>query len=185
MPDYNNGKIYMIYPNCEYDEGDVYYGSTTQTLAQRMTKHRGKIQIKPLEDKYGLENLKIELVCECKCETREQLNREEGKYIRENKCVNKCIAGRTQIEYRDDNKDKLLKQGREYKKNNKEKVSKKTKEWKTNNREEVNKKAKEYYEAIKDKLLEKIECPNCKAEITTTGLKIHQQTKKCMRQKPK
>ena len=155
MPDYNNGKIYIIYPICEYDEGDVYYGSTTQILSRRMSSHRCQNFLKSLADKYGIENLKIELVCEYKCETKEQLNREEGKYIRENKCVNKCIAGRTQIEYRDDNKDKLLKKCREYKKNNKEKVNK------------------------------KIECPNCKLVLRNDNLIRHQKSKKCLRQNSK
>jgi predicted GIY-YIG superfamily endonuclease len=37
MPDYNNGKIYML----ESKEGNViYYGSTTQTLEERLRKHK-------------------------------------------------------------------------------------------------------------------------------------------------
>ena len=30
MTNYNNGKIYKIEPICEYDEGDIYIGSTTK-----------------------------------------------------------------------------------------------------------------------------------------------------------
>tara|TARA_R110000803_G_scaffold187408_1_gene249799 strand:+ start:40 stop:615 length:576 start_codon:yes stop_codon:yes gene_type:complete len=143
MPDYSKGKIYMVYPNCDYDEGDIYYGSTIQTLAQRMTKHRCQNMIKPLADKYGLANLKIELVCEYKCETKEQLDREEGKYIRENKCINKNIAGRNRKEWREANKDKIC----EYYENNKEKI----KEYYENNKDKICENKKEYYEKNKEK----------------------------------
>ena len=38
MTNYNNGKIYMIEPICEYEVGDIYIGSTTkQYLSQHFT----------------------------------------------------------------------------------------------------------------------------------------------------
>jgi hypothetical protein len=46
------------------------------------------------------------------------LNAREGHYIKNIMCVNKNIAGRTQKEYRDDNKEKL----KEYKKNRNKKL---------------------------------------------------------------
>jgi hypothetical protein len=146
MPDYNNGKIYMICPKTEYDEGDVYFGSTTQTLSKRMVQHRSNnCNIKILVDKYGLENLKIELVCEIKCETKEQLNKEEGKYIRENKCVNKDIAGRTPKEYYIDNKDKKKEYRKVFYQENKEQINEKRKIYYEKNKEQINKKRNEKY----------------------------------------
>ena len=44
--DYKNGKIYMIEPTCEYDEGDVYYGHTTSTLVKRLSQHKTKSNCK-------------------------------------------------------------------------------------------------------------------------------------------
>ena len=38
---YNSGKIYKILNNIT---DDIYIGSTYQTLSQRMTKHRSKVQ---------------------------------------------------------------------------------------------------------------------------------------------
>jgi len=35
MPDYTKGMIYMLEPSIDYDEGDIYYGSTTQPLYKR------------------------------------------------------------------------------------------------------------------------------------------------------
>jgi hypothetical protein len=40
MPDYSKGVIYMLEPTIEYEEGDIYYGSTTQTLHKRFTSIR-------------------------------------------------------------------------------------------------------------------------------------------------
>jgi len=146
----------MIYPNCEYEEGDVYYGSTIQTLSQRMTKHRNNNnQIKLLVDKYGLENLKIELVCEFKCETKEQLNKEEGRYIRENKCINKNIAGRTEKEWYQENKDKLLEYKKEYYESNKDKFLEIVREYRKANKDKILENKKKYREANKDKIREK------------------------------
>jgi hypothetical protein len=100
--DYCNGKIYMLEPTCEYEEGEVYYGSTTSTLPKRLYSHKcnhNKCSSKKLFDKYGKENIKIVLVCEYPCRNKSQLKREEGKYQRANKCVNINIAGRTREEY--------------------------------------------------------------------------------------
>ena len=38
MPDYSNGKIYTI--RCRRNNTLIYVGSTTMTLAKRMTEHR-------------------------------------------------------------------------------------------------------------------------------------------------
>ena len=68
--DYSQGKIYMIEPTVEHDEGDIYIGSTTKSyLSQRMTAHRncynqwreGKhhfLTSYALFDKYGFETVR-------------------------------------------------------------------------------------------------------------------------------
>ncbi len=85
----------------------VYYGSTVEKmLSNRMAGHRSQykrwlagkggncmsFQILELADAY------IELVEEVEVETRQHLRALEGKYQRENECVNKNIAGRTQAD---------------------------------------------------------------------------------------
>ena len=47
----------------------------------------------------------IELIEECPCNDKNELNRREGQMIREMNCVNKRIEGRTGKEYREDNKE--------------------------------------------------------------------------------
>ena len=60
----------------------------------------------------------IELLELCPCGCKEELHKKEGEYIRNTKCVNKRIAGRTPKEsskaYRQKNKDKIAKKYKEY-----------------------------------------------------------------------
>ena len=165
MPDYSLGKIYMVYPKVEDpDEGDVYYGSTTETLGRRMAKHRSKddCSSKILFDKYGIKNCFIELVEEYPCETKEQLNRKEGEYIRANKCINKQIAGRTREEWLDDNSNKV----KEYKKHhyveNIDKIKESKKQHYIKNRDKISEKNKQ-----------KEKCPQCNKEITKINMTRH------------
>ena len=120
---FKKGKIYMLEPTCEYEEGDIYYGSTTQPLNKRYHQHKSqyfqgsktKTKSSLLFEKYGIENIKIQLIKEIIFKTKEELNKEEGDYIRNNKCINKQIAGRTKQEWVETNKEKISKQQKEYK----------------------------------------------------------------------
>ena len=88
---FQNGKIYKITDNA-YTE--CYVGSTTQPLCNRMADRRkcyrrykeGKrtefTTVYGMFDKFGVEGCKIELIVESPCETKEQLRKIEGEYIR-------------------------------------------------------------------------------------------------------
>ena len=157
MPDYSLGKIYMIYPKVEdADEGDVYYGSTTVTLSRRMSEHRTKTECKILFDKYGVENCFIELVEEYPCETKEQLNRKEGEYIRNHKCINKKIAGRTKKEYYVEHYDKITEQIKHYRTENVDKVKETHKKYYDKHREKIIEQKNQYYDKNKDKISEQM-----------------------------
>jgi hypothetical protein len=156
MPNYQNGKIYCLR---SYQTDDIYIGSTTQPLNERLSKHRFDFK-KQRHRVTSFEILKyddcyIELIKTCPCDTKEELLRHEGERIRSIKCVNKNIAGRTDKEYRDDNKEKLLKQKKEYYENNRTELLKKKKEYaKKNNLGVVRKQyMKEYNEKNNEKLL--------------------------------
>ena len=156
MPDYKNGKIYCIR---SYQTDDVYIGSTIQQLCKRMTDHRRKYknwlkgkcayitsyEIIKMGDAY------IELLESFACSCREELHKKEGEYIRNTKCVNKRIAGRTKKEWCENNKDKI----KEYRKKNKDKIAKKQKEWNENNKDKIAKIEKKYREKNKDKIAKK------------------------------
>ena len=155
--DYANGKIYKIASHC----GDkIYIGSTCQhTLAKRMTIHRQgyrtwiknkckKVSSFELFDEYGLENCFIELIELFPCNSKDELHKAEGKWIRELKCVNKYIAGRTrqervqetkpaQKQYYLDNKERILIAVTEYRQTHKAEHAEYGKKYKLAHRAEV------------------------------------------------
>jgi hypothetical protein len=156
MPDYSNAKIYKIY---SYENDDVYYGSTVDTLSRRMTGHRcdlkkykeGKKTYTTSYKILELTTAKIELVENFPCSSKEELLQREAYYIRNNNCVNKCIPGRTHQEWVKDNKDKYNEYQKEYREANKDKNKDKIKEYKKQYDEQNKDKQKEYREQNKDK----------------------------------
>jgi len=159
MVNYNLSKIYKIYPMVVgVDEGDVYFGSTTQALSKRMVKHRTSYKTgndtcssKILFEKYGVENCVIELVEEYPCENKEQLSKREGFFIRNNMCVNVRIAGRSKKEYFLENP--CIK--KEYYEANKCRILHNMKIYRDTNVELIRERKRVYYEKNKDIINEK------------------------------
>jgi hypothetical protein len=125
MTNYQNGKVYKI--SCiNGEEGDIYVGSTAkQYLSQRMTKHRESYKLwkerkadyvsaYDLFDRYGVKNCSIMLLETYPCNSRDELRGREGFHMRSLACVNKNMAGRTQGEWCEDNKE-IIKQKRHQK----------------------------------------------------------------------
>tara|TARA_B110000914_G_C15455174_1_gene443008 strand:+ start:503 stop:940 length:438 start_codon:yes stop_codon:yes gene_type:complete len=107
---YQNGKIYKIIS--KEMPGLVYYGSTNQTLKRRMTIHASPSNTSCSKLLFGYGIPEIILIKDYPCNSRKELEIEEGKYHRGNECINKNVAGRTDKEYREDNKDKISEQSR-------------------------------------------------------------------------
>jgi hypothetical protein len=161
MVDYTKSKIYKITCNIT---GLTYYGSTVNPISKRISNHRcefksGRGRCSSRQVLVG-GNYDYSLVEEFSCENKDQLHRRERYYIENNDCVNKEIPGRTLKEYREQNKDKLLAQGKEYREQNKDKISEyyeqnkdkllaQGKEYREQNKNKIS----EYYEQNKDKLL--------------------------------
>ena len=133
---YKNGKIYKI---VDVGYNETYVGSTCESLSQRMARHRNNYKTysegKPryfrsfeLFDTYGIENCKIELIEYFSCQTKEELLRREGEYIKTLDCVNKNIAGRTTKEYIQDTRDKINERWRTWYNTKKEKKQAKLRE---------------------------------------------------------
>jgi hypothetical protein len=132
MPDYQQGKIYAIR---SYLTDEVYIGSTTTALSQRMAIHRD------VAKKDGLCSSKnilqkdpkayIELIEAYPCNNREELCKREGEIIRAtNNCINKSIAGRTVKEWYQDNKQHCRELNKIWFQNNKEKRNEWRKQYK-------------------------------------------------------
>lgn len=124
MVNYQFSKIYKLWSP---SKNLVYYGSTCETLAKRLTKHKYNCKIYNNDNTKTFvtsflvlecEDYKIELVEEYACNNKTQLLKKESEYIRNNDCVNKVIPDRTYKEYMKDyreiNADKLKAQVKEY-----------------------------------------------------------------------
>jgi hypothetical protein len=173
---YEGGKIYKI-----VDSGNnkVYYGSTINKLNSRFKKHvkayeywkAGELKTKTssfiIFDEFGVDNCMIELVLEYPCNSRTELTHKEGDYIRRNHCVNKLIAGRTNKQYRADNKEKIKQYIKQYRADNKEKL----KQYRADNKEKM-----KQYRADNRKKLKQTDNQNIKewieANIETTNNKF-------------
>lgn len=114
MPDYSLGKIYRIWsPSTD----KVYIGSTVEPLlCRRLTNHRrqyksfkgGKFHYVTSFAVLEFEDAKIELVESFPCASKDELQKREGEVIRAtDNAVNRYIAGRTKVEYANDNIDKI------------------------------------------------------------------------------
>jgi len=127
MPNYQNAKIYRIVCN---QTGKQYIGSTTISLAARLSQHRNVFNAhescthKTCTSRDVLENndYSIILVEDFPCLRKEQLLQRERFYIETLDCVNKKIPLRTQHEWYEDNKEAYIKRQREWNNNNKDKL---------------------------------------------------------------
>lgn len=150
MPDYSKGKVYKIVCNIT---GDQYFGSTTQTLAQRLVQHRKQhLNKRKCKSSQIIErgDYQIVLCEECPCDNVEQLRAIERKWIEENECINKAIPNRTRKEYYQQPTE-VVKRKNNYQKN-KEVISIDGKEYYQKNKEQIKQKRREYYEKNKEKI---------------------------------
>ena len=148
---YKNGKIYKLVN--DYND-KVYFGSTCLPLYKRLYKHRHQ-KLKSVTDMVeDIYDLKIILVENYPCETKEQLLMRERYYIDNFDCCNKMRPIITKKE--DKKRDRLRYE------NNKEKILEQQKTYRENNKEKRN---------------EKFEC-ECGGKFTYTHKSIHLKTKR-------
>ena len=164
--DYSQGKIYRLVSG-----GLVYYGSTIETLSNRLSKHKYKWKNtnNGTTSRLLYENnsdVLIELVEEYPCENKKELEKRERWWIENNECVNKIIPTRTMSEWREKSRHNRLKQMKEYYEKNKEQHKQYRKQQYEKNKETIN-----------EKLKEKLVC-DCGAIIRVSGLPRHKKTKK-------
>mgnify|MGYP003659504739 CR=1 FL=1 len=192
MPDYSKGKIYKIYCNIT---GETYYGSTVNTLAKRMGQHvsKAKNPNKTCTSKSIIvrDDYDYSLIENHKCINKAELHARERYWIENYECVNKEVPGRTNKEWYEANKDKILKQHKEWNDANKDKMkayhelyrkeNKEKKElYREENKEKIQAANKVYNEKNKDKIKEKekqkVIC-ECGCELTRGNLTRHRKSK--------
>ena len=197
---YENGKIYKI----ESDQTDkVYIGSTTEKLSQRMAKHRcnykkyneGKYCFVTSFDIIKFGDAKIYLIENFPCNSKEELQSRERHYIKTTECVNKNQPGRTDKEYREDNKEILKEKKKAYVEANKEAIKQKgsdyyqkhkdiikdkVKDYRQKNKDIIKEKKRNYYQANKDKInsknVQRVVC-DCGREVAQKSLSVHKTSK--------
>ena len=156
---YQNGKIYCIR---NYKNDEIYVGSTCQSLSQRMSQHRADMKTKRCQRTkiyetmadIGFEHFYIELLEDYPCENKNQLLRREGEYIRDLKAsLNSLIAGRTQKEYNQENKERIAKRDRQYYLLNCESIKATKKLYNANNTEQIKQNKREYYVKNQEEIL--------------------------------
>ena len=111
------------------------------------------------------------------CADKNELHRRERRYIETNDCVNKIVPGRTQKEYKADNKEKISEYQKQYRdvSVHKERMS----EYRAENKETILKQQKEYRDVpvhkermseYRAKNKEKIEANKSKKSHVTVGV---------------
>ena len=182
--DYKNGKIYKVLNTVN---SDCYIGSTCSKLSQRMAKHRYDMKSSRSSDykiyqrmrELGIENFYIELLCECPCDNKEQLQAMEGQYIRKLGTLNDRIAGRSNQEYRETHKEENKERCKKYREENPEKVSESKKKCYDKKPEQYKKHHQEYRQ--RDDVIQrrklKIIC-SCGCEVRKEDIRRHERTKK-------
>ena len=166
-----NGKIYSIR---SHQTDLIYIGSTCQTrLSARFCKHlsdyraylKGKSHYVSSFEILQYSDAYLELVDEVEDKTKDELHKLEGEHIRNNKCVNKNLAGRTR---------------KEYTKTNMYKISPYMKEYYEGNKDKILENKKQYYEDNRDKILERLAKKyTCECGIILTFGSKSRHSKKC------
>ena len=156
MSEYQQAKIYKL---CSALSNMIYIGATKFPLHKRLNEHRysirrGKTKAHLLMQPH-LDTLRIELIENFPCETRNDLCIREGYYVRKyrNDILNIRIPARPvseyQKEYLEVNKERLQNNRLSYYHNHKEEAKERGRLFYQNNQEKVNQRSKEYYQENK------------------------------------
>ena len=178
--DYAKTIIYkLVHKDDLYDE-NIYTGHTTD-MRNRRYKHKSDCYNTNILDynqkkyKYIRENggwdewLMIEIEkYPCK-DVHEAVARERVVQTEMKAKLNTLIAGRTRNEWRQDNREKILKYKKQYRQEN---------------HDTLNEKAKKYSQDNRERYLEKIPCEHCGSMISRANIATHKKTQKCINFKP-
>jgi hypothetical protein len=177
MPDYLKGCVYMIKKQNDFNNDNVYIGSTCN-FTRRKNQHKSSCNNENSKQyNYKLYQYIRQNGCwnswcmtkiiDCPCNNKSELNIMERNCIDDYKSKLNCsIPMRTDKEWRNDNKEKISQYGKEWYNDNKEKISKYYidnkekikqygKEWYNDNKEKLAQKQKEYRKDNKEKIAQK------------------------------
>jgi len=146
-----------IYKITDNTNGDVYYGSTIESVSHRMAKHRYKYKLYKsglshfVSSYLILDNNDYDYECieEMEVDTKQEMLLREKWYIQNNECVNCVSPIETEEEYRQrhrisdrkyyqNNKEKFKQYAKEYDLKNKDKVREYRRKYNIENRDRIN-----------------------------------------------
>ena len=192
MPNYSNSVVYKL---CCKDPliKDTYVGSTTNFTVRKtlhkcdccniQSKEHNRYVYQFIRDNGGWSNWTMVLIREYPNITnKKQLLKKERKYIeRLNATLNKVVPGRTDKQYYNDNREKILEKHKKYYINNAERLKKYQKDYYEQNLEYVKGYRKDiskrYREKKRERICERIEC-DCGCIISRSNLAIHKKSQK-------
>jgi len=182
MPNYSNGKIYIIY-NTTAPVFKVYYGSTVKKLNDRLSHHvcEFKHQCGHCESHRLIEmgNYKIKLIEEYPCNSKHELEDREAHYILTNwdSCVNKTVPGAVR---RAGGMQQYLSQ---YNQEHREEKAVYNKQYRQEHRAEIAAYKTQYNQQNREKIAAQkgqiIECNLCGSLCSKNNIARHRQTKTC------
>ena len=108
---YMNKRHCKIYKIIDNETGEVYFGSTTQSINERINKHK-KRPTCTCRDIIARNNFDVVVLETHIGMPKKELFEREKEYILKFNCVNKVIPNRTRKEYYEQNKEYLLKKKR-------------------------------------------------------------------------
>ena len=172
MPvDYSKGQIYTLR---SHQTDAIYIGSTCGPLRARLCSHKSNYKTWK-EGKYGYttsyeivkyDDAYIELLEDFPCDNKKELNRREGQLIRQNECVNRVVAGRTNVEWHRENKVRSFNSQHA---------------WYEANKDTCMARAKAHYESNKERIsqykAQKVTC-ECGAVVSWSNSSAHKKSPK-------
>ena len=178
--DYSNGKIYKI---CSSQTEEIYVGSTTQKLYDRMSSHKrsykcfinGKAPYSTALEILKYDDCFVVLIENCDVKDKENLHKRECYYITtlEN-TVNKYHPGKR-------SKEHLLEMGRYYRSQNLEKARESDRKKYERDREKILLQRKEFWEKNRERIMEtkreKIHC-ECGSSVNRSAFARHRRSEK-------
>ncbi len=182
---YENGKIYKL---CNYENDDIYIGSTIQTLCKRFSKHKSNASRYPERNVYkglaevGWCNVDIILLEAFPCENKMQLEQRERHWIDLlQPKLNKIIPNRTPKEYYDEHRGEILKWNKDHRLENIDVYKHKDKLYYESNKRVCKQRMKKYFQENKDRIklrsTAKHNC-ECGGKYTAGSRAIHFRTNK-------
>jgi len=176
MTFYQNAIIYKLKHNEDYEDLNIYIGSTSNFKNRKYQhktncnnenrKHYSSKVYEYIRNNGGWDDWVMIPIEQYSCNSKKELEIKERYYIDLLRpTLNKQIPTRTLKEWYENNKEKIKEQCKEYREANKEK----TKQYREANKEKI----KEYFK-------EKVICDHCGCEITKVYLNKHQKSNKCI-----